>query len=217
MRKYVSAAIVALSFTLLCPISAFAQWDYGQDWMWNMADARRDIRRTRERIRARQGKGKSSKGSKASRRTGRKSSRKAVKRPAVVKKVVAPLPRYGIEIRRDSYQDFHREDINGFKVNFTFVSQATGKTLLKSGYCKLYDMDSAIEGVPAGTYNVSVKVPYGGKIYPAHIGSKEGSTENPKGGDFAPSMKIVLKPIIDDGGSRVMGVFPEKLYVRVLE
>lgn len=132
-------------------------------------------------------------------------------------KPAAPLPRYGIEFRRDSYQDFHREDINGFRVNFTFVSVATGKTIPKSGVCQLYDHGDPIEGIPAGVYTVRAEVSYRGQKYPAHLGSQEGSVGNRRGGDFAPSMKIELKPAVDDYGSRVMGITPGKIYVRVLE
>ena len=64
---------------------------------------------------------------------------------------------------------------------------------------------------------VRAEVPFQGAKYQALIGSQEGSTDNPTGGDFAPSFKIVLKPIIDQGGSRVMGISPEKIYIRVLQ
>lgn len=105
---------------------------------------RREQRRREERLRQRRD---SKRGRRAATDTRRTAARRA---GASAVKPAAPLPRYGIEFRRDSYQDFHREDINGFRVNFTFVSVATGKTIPKSGVCQLYDQGDPIEGIPAG-------------------------------------------------------------------
>ena len=173
---------------------------------------RLERRRLEERLRQKRG-------GKSGRRTKTSAKRGAARKigASSTKPAPAPLPRYAIETRRDPYQDFHREDANGFKTIYTFTSVATGKTLTKSGYCKLYDTGDDLEGVPAGVYTVRAEVFYGGKKYPAHIGSKIGSDDNPRGGDFAPTFRITLKPMIDYGGSRVMGVSPTKIYVRVLE
>lgn len=213
--KFVLTAVVALFLPLMLPTSALAQWDYGQDWTWNMMEHRAEMRRMRDRMKANR-KNRTTKKRATSRR--RTAARKV--RSVTSKTATPPLPPYHLELLRDSYQDFAFEDPNGFKTNFTFTSLATGKTLSKSAYVKIdtgFQTDTTIEGVPAGTYTVRAEVLYKGRKYPAHLGTKEGSQENPKGGDFAPTFQVVLKPIIDEGGSRVMGVFPPKLHVRVIE
>jgi hypothetical protein len=216
----------SLTLATLCALGTSANAQYGggtngvnpnrmPDYTTNprltdtMIRNRMERRRMEERLR-RNRSGKSGRHATTGKKTG------ARKPGASFKPVSAPLPPYGIEIRRDSFQNSHRENGNGFKTNFSFTSVATGKTISKSGVCPLYDVDSAIEGIPAGTYIVRAEVFDGGKKYAAHLGSKEGTTENPQGGDFAPTLKIVLKPMVDSGGSRVMGITPAKIYVRVL-
>lgn len=214
MKKFLFSVLVACAFAVLSSQLVFAQWDYGRSIRDNMAmeHAHRISREARLEANRKPN-------HRATKRAATQKSTTARRiHPSATKPALQPLPHYGLQIRRDSYQDFHREsDTNGFRTNFTFTSVATGKSISKWGYCRLYDLDSEIEGIPAGTYLVRAEVPFGGKIYPAHIGSREGSTENRKGGDFAPSFKVVFKPIVDEYGSRVMDITPKKIYVRVLE
>ena len=91
MKKYLVA--VALSLPLLLPIPAWAQWDYRQDMVWNMVEARIDIRRTRDRMRARRGKGKApSARATRPRRTQRPPSAKAPRRAEAPAKAPPEAP-----------------------------------------------------------------------------------------------------------------------------
>ena len=216
MKKLLLPTILACAFAALPSPLALAQWDNRQSVLDNIVDHRLDMRRTRARMEANRKRGRTTrKGTSSRRRAGARRVSTARSKP-----VAPPLPPYRLELLRDSGQDFAREDPTGFKTNLTFTSLATGKTISKSAYCKIdtgFQTDTTIEGIPAGTYMVRAEVAYQGTKYQAHIGSKEGSTENPKGGDFAPSFKVVFKSIIDEGGSRVMGVFPPKIHIRALE
>ncbi len=206
MRKYVSIAILVCAFAVISPQIALGQWDYGQNILDNIVEYHAARRRTEGR-------------SKSGRRTTVAKRKSAARNTgASAAKPAAPTyPRYGIVFTRDSYQDFHREDINGFRVNFTFTSAATGKTISKFDYAKLYGVESLIEGIPPGVYTVQAEAVYMGKTYPAHIGTQEGSDDNPSGGDFASSIRVQIKPEINEYGQHVMNVSPERLYVRVIE
>lgn len=205
MKKYISGAILALAFAVVSPEMAFGQWDYNSNILDNIVLDKAARRRTEGR----------SKGSKSGRKTtanGKASSARKPDAPAAIK-----YPRYGFTITSDSYQDFHREDINGFRVNFTFVPVGTGRTISKFDFLKLYDIESLIEEIPPGVYNLRAEAVYMGKTYPAHIGTREGSTDNRRGGDFASSIRVQIKPEINEYGQHVMNVSPERLYVRVIE
>lgn len=222
MKKYISAAFVALSWTLLCPMSAFAQWDYRQDSTWNSVEARIDARRTRDRIRARQGKGKKSSGRTArSRRGKRKASTKVVKRTATpVKKVVASLPHHDISIHHDTFQHFHLDDSNGYSVTFSFVpTGANAKPLTKTYNYNYMKHRHAAEynDIPPATYTVKAVAVYNGKRYPVYLGSEEGSSTNPQGGNFASSIQLVVKPAKDAYDDMVIQGFPSTIYTRVIE
>lgn len=209
MNKYVSIAILVCAFAVISPQIALGQWDYGQNILDNLVEYHAARRRTEGRSKG----SKSGHGTTAAKRKGAARNTGA----SAAKPAAPTYPRYGIVFTRDSYQDFHREDINGFKVNFTFTSAATGKTISKFDYAKLYGIESLIEGIPAGVYTVRATAVYDGKTYPAHIGTQEGSDDNLRGGDFAASIQIQIKPEINEYGQHVMNVSPERLYVRVIE
>ena len=61
MKKYLITTILGLSFMVLCQDTTFAQWDYGQDSIYNIVDSRIDRRKTAARIRARQAANKTAK------------------------------------------------------------------------------------------------------------------------------------------------------------
>ena len=213
MKPLLFSTILACAFAVLPSPCALAQWDYGQDSTWNMMEHRAEMRRMRERMKANK-RGRATKKNTSSRR------KAAARKVNASSTKPAPLPPYRLELLRDSYQDFAFNSPNGFKTYLTFTSLATGKTISKSASVKIdtgFQTDTTIQGIPAGTYTVRAEAAYQGTKYQAHIGTKEGSTENPKGGDFAPTFKVTFKPIIDEGGSRVMGVFPPKIHIRVLE
>ena len=94
MKKYLVAA--ALSLPLLFPAPTFAQWDYRQDMVWNMVESRIDIRKTRDRMRARRN-SKPSAGTNKPRRTRRTTSAKAPRRAAAPAKAAPEAPSAPVE------------------------------------------------------------------------------------------------------------------------
>ncbi len=214
MKNPVSAAIAALSFTLLCP-TAFAQWDYGQDLTWNMIEHRAEMRRMQERMKARREaeKSRNAKTGK-SRRSNGKGSARFVGRAASAKKVIAPVKSYGVWFYPDTFQDFHPE--GGYRVNLNFVSTTTGKTFPRFTFYDTWHGDEDIWDVPAGTYTIRAEAIHKGKKYPVHLAVIQGSREERPFETFAPSLKIQLKPIVTIGGKYVPDDDPLKLYVRVI-
>lgn len=89
MKKYLVA--VALSLPLLFPVPTFAQWDYRQDMIWNMVESRIDIRKTRDRMRARRGNKPSARTTKP-RRAQRPPSAKAPRRATAPAKAAPAAP-----------------------------------------------------------------------------------------------------------------------------
>ena len=239
MKKYILALLAASSLALLCPMPTLAQWDYGQNSIYNSAEARADIRRTRERIRARQNKGKkptakkaksAQKKSKASTQVVKRaasakkvaaSPTKSVKRaPTPVKKVVAPLPHHDISLPFDTFQDFHLDDINGYTVTFTFTpTSGSAKPITKTyNYNAMkYRYAAEYNDIPPATYTVKAVAVYQGKKHPVYLGSEEGSSTNPHGGNFAPSIQLMVKPAKDAYGDMVIQGFPSTIYTRVIE
>lgn len=210
MKNYIPGAILALSFVVVSPEVAFAQWDYNDHIIDNIVMDRAARRRSEGRA----------KGSKSGRRTTSAKRKSAARNTgaSAVKPVAPALPRYAVVFSRDTYQDFHLDDINGFRVDFTFTDTVTGKTITKFHVYNYYNVESEIEGVPAGVYTVRATALYKGKTYQAHLGTGEGSTDNPRGGDFAPSMKVELKREIDANyGTPIMNIYPKSLYVRVID
>jgi hypothetical protein len=203
MKKYIPVSIFALILTF--PVLAFGQWDYNQNAIDNIIDSRIDRRKTSKRIRARNGKGGTANQRKTSTRNG----------TSPVKNTVATTP--SVSFLRDSYQDFHLDDDNGYLVNFIFVSVESGKTISKSYNYSYYRGLAEFSGIPAGVYTVKASALYNGKKFTVHLGSRDGSSSNPDGGDFAPSIKIEVKAETDDYGTIKMKTFPETLYTRVIE
>lgn len=201
MKKYISTAILALAFAVISPEFAFGQWDYNQNAIDNIIDSRVDRRKTRERIRARKG--------------GKKGTAAGKSGASATKNTSAATPPY-VSFLRDSYQDFHLDDSRGYVVNFTFTS-ATGRAISKSYNYSYQNGLAEFGGIPAGVYTVKADAVYGGRKYPVHLGSQDGSSTNPKGGNFAPTIKIEVKGEADGYGATIMKTFPETLYVRVIE
>lgn len=210
--KNFSPIAIAFCFALLSSTSAWAQWDYGQSSIDNGVEARIDARKTRDRIRARRGK------SSKSTRTKRASSTKATKRTAAPIRVAKTVPHHDISIHHDTFQDFHSDDVNGYNVSFSFVS-ANGKTISKVyNYSPLkYRHVAEYNDLPTGTYTLKAVATYGGKKLPVHLGTEQGSSTNPKGGNFAPSIRLVVKPAKDSYGDTVVQGFPNTIYLRVVE
>lgn len=200
MKKNVLASIFAL--TILFPVLAYGQWDYNQNAIDNIIDSRIDRRKTSERIRARKG-GRRAAG------TGKAGTRNPA--PAPNDSAAAPY----VSFLRDSYQNFHLDDASGYIVNFTFTG--AGKTISKSYNYSYQNGLAEFGGIPAGTYTVRAEAVYNGRKYPVYLGSRDGSTTNPNGGDFAPAMKIQVKGEPDGYGATIMKTFPETLYTRVVE
>ena len=79
MKKYISAAILALALVVITPEVAFGQWDYNDHIIDNMISSRMDRRRTAARIRAR----KSARAGVWRRAVKRKYSRRKSRRAAI--------------------------------------------------------------------------------------------------------------------------------------
>ena len=202
--------VLTLVLALLFSNAALAQWDYRQDSIYNGVEARIDIRKTRERIKARGAKSKPAKGSSKSRRATRK----------VVKKKVASFPHHDISFLRDSYQHFHLDDANGYVVNFQFTpTGGKGKPLFRTYNYNYLKHRHAAEwnDLPTATYLVKAVAEYEGRKYPVHFATEEGTSTNPKGGNFASSLRLEVKPAKDGYGDTVIQGFPKTIYTRVVE
>lgn len=207
MKKYVSGAILALSLAVISPEATFGQWDYNSSVIDNIALDRAARRRSEGRA----------KGSKSGRKTTAAGKRSGTRRSAAVK-APAKLSTYGIQMARDSYKEFYYQDKDGFLVKFSFVSITTGKTTLISEKFTLYDYQNpSIDDLPLGVYKVTATAIYKGKTYPVHLGTEEGTTDNPTGGDFAPSIRVESKRDVDDDGEPAIKLYPRKMYVRVID
>lgn len=230
MKKYVLTTVCVLALAALCQIPAFAQ-TYGQDPTWNIIERRIDERKTRERIRARQAKNKatksksakakSAKGKAVSSPAGRKASGTAVKRPiAAPKKVAASLPHLNIHIERDTFQDFHMQDGDGYVVTFSFAPKTANAKPLVRTYSYNYQKNNevaAFKDLPPDTYTITAVAVYKGKKYPVHLGTTYGTPTDPTGGNFAPSVQLVVKAAKDFYGHMAVQGFPDTLYSRVIE
>ena len=191
---------------------ALAQWDYGQDSIYNGVEARIDIRKTRARMKA---KNKNSKRGSRSRRAGRKVARKTV-----AQKKVATFPHHDISFLRDSYQHFHLDDANGYVVNFNLTPiNGKGKPIYRTyNYSYLKHRHAAeYNDIPSATYVVKAVARYKGKKYPVHFATEEGTSTNPKGGNFTSSLRLEVKPAKDGYGDTVIQGFPKTIYTRVVE
>lgn len=212
MKKFLAATLFVLA--ALFPNSASAQWDYGQDSTWNIIENRIDIRKTRARMKARQA--AQAKARKSGRKTSKTGTRKVARKVSTsVPAKKAALPSH-VEFYRDTYQDFHLDDSNGYVVNFVFTS-TTGKVIRKSHRFTYYNSVTDFSDIPVGKYRVVAEGVYGGRKYPIRLGSKDGTSTNPKGGNFAPSMNIEIKLGKDQYGSARLLTSPEDLHVRVIE
>lgn len=214
MKKAILAAIIGSSLTLLCPMSAFAQWDYGQSMEWNIIESRMERRRLEERLRARREAEKKSAKTAGSRRGKTKTSASA-KRVAATKKVVAPVKSYGVWFHRDTFDGFPYE--GGYRVNIDFISTTTGKKFPRFVFLGTWDDDEDIWDVPAGTYTLRAEAIQKGKKYPVHLAVIKGSREERPFETFTSSLKIRLKPIMTIDGKFVPDDDPLKLYVRVIQ
>lgn len=217
MNKFSFAPIVLVVAALLSN-SASAQWNYGQDSTYNSIESRIDIRKTRARIKARQA--AKAKAGKAGRKTSKTRTTKTVRKTstqtsAPAKKVAASLPSH-VEFYRDTYQDFHLDDSKGYIVNFVFTS-TSGKVMRKSYTFNYYDSVARFSDIPIGKYRVVAEAVYGGKKYPVQLGSEDGTSTNPEGGNFAPSINIEVKMGKDSYGDNSLLTLPETLHVRVIE
>lgn len=219
LKKILLAA--ALSASIAVP-PAFAQWDYGQDSVWNSVENRIDIRKTRKRMQARKAGRKSTR--KAGRaRSGKGRSAKTAPRSgastspvaASTSQVPASIPY--VSIHRDTFQSFHLDDSKGYSVSFRFAPVGGGKTISKSHTYTYYNSVAEFNGIPAGTYNVSGEAIYQGRKYPVHIASEDGEVDNPTGGNFAPSLQLQVRWGKNQWGERGLQTSPETLHVRVIE
>lgn len=205
-----STALLILVSMALFPRLASAQWDYGQHAIDNIIENRIDIRKTRARLKAR--KSVPSKG-----RRGAKAGKSARSGSRLVS---TSTPRTGlpshVEFHRDTFQDFRLSDSKGYIVNFVF-SSATGKVLRKSYNFTYYNSVAEFRDIPVGKYQVAAQGVYRGKKYPVHLGSEDGTSQNPLGGNFAPSIRIEVKPGKDQWGTKTLLTLPETLHVRVIE
>ncbi len=186
---------------------AQAQWDYGQHAIDNIIESRIDARKTRARIKARRG-GKIKAGKSAK----NKQSGRLV---STAGKPATALPSK-IEFHRDTYQNFHLDDSKGYVVNFIFTSNS-GKVFRRAHTYTYYNSNSDFKDLPIGKYKVTAECVYSGKKYPVRLGSDDGDTLNPLGGNFAPSMSIEIKPGKNQWGEKVLLTTPESLHVRVIE
>jgi len=218
LKSSVSLATVTFSL-LLCSFSAFAQWDYRQDAIDNIIESRIDRRKTQARIRARKrartNRRKSSK-SKSAKRT----ATKPVSKKLVSKKATATLPHHAIAIHRDTYQDFHMDDINGYVVTFRFTPTGTNRKPIAKTYLysHLKNRQAAeYNDLPIGIYTVQAGAVYRGKNYAVHLGTQEGTSTEPTGGNFAPTLKLQVKTAKDAYDDLVVQGFPSIFYIRVIE
>lgn len=122
-----------------------------------------------------------------------------------------------LSFHRDTFQNFHLDDTNGYQVNFSFIDAGSGKIISKSYKFTYHGSVAEFDDVPAGIYTVKAEAVYNGRKYLVYLGSKDGSPTDPKGGNFAPSIKIEIKREIDDFGTTVLNTFPDTLQVRVIE
>lgn len=205
MKNCLCAAIFVCAFAVISPQAAFGQWDYNQSAIDNIIESRIDRRKTRERIKARKG----------GRTADKKKNAAGGNRTSSAKNTSAATPPY-VSFLRDSYQDFHLDDSRGYVVNFIFTS-LSGKAIPKSYNYSYHNGLAEFGGIPAGVYTVKADAVYSGKKYAVHLGSRDGSSANPNGGDFAPSIKIQVTAAPDGYGLTLMKTFPETLYVRVTE
>lgn len=207
MKKYISGLILALAFAVISPEIAFGQWDMRDDILYNIVLERANRRKTEAKIKARRGGRRTA----TTRRRGgaQKTAPAAVEAPA-------KLWTYGIKLERGS--DFYYRDLNGFLVKFIFTSVATGKTTLISEQLTLYNSDNpSIDELAVGVYTVTATAVYKGKTYPVHLGTEVGTEDNPTGGDFAPSIRVESKREVDNDGETVIRLYPQKMYVQVIE
>lgn len=211
MKKF-STAILILALSTVFQNLAVAQWDYSQHAIDNIIESRIDARKTRARIRARQGKSQSSK---SVRKTSKSTARKAAVRKVSVAPKKVSLPSH-VEFYRDTFQDFHLSDSKGYIVNFIFTSTA-GKVLCRTHNFTYYNSVARFEDIPVGKYKVVAQGLCGGKKYPIHLASEDGEVDNPTGGNFAPSIVIEVKLGKDPYGSPRLLTLPETLHVRVIE
>lgn len=223
MKKHVSIFVAAaLACAALYPTSAFAQWNYGQNSIYNSIESRIDARKTRARFRARQAKRPSTKKTSAALRQAKhKDLAITAKRRAVpVKKAIAPLPHHDVSFHRDTFQDFHQDDMNGYVVTFTFAPTGGNvKPIAKTyHYSHLkYRHVAEYNDLPAATYTVTAVAVYNKRTYPVHLGTEQGTPSDPQGGNFASSVQLVVKPAKDNYGDIVVQGSPSTVYVRVIE
>ncbi len=213
MKKFSVTTLIVVLTALFCGVAS-AQWDYGQHAIDNIIESRIDIRKTRARMKARKaGKAKTRVTSKTRNRKVAPSRSRLVSTPA--KKAVVSLPS-NVSFYRDTYQNFHLDDSKGYLVNFVFTA-ANGQVIRRTYNFTYYASVAEFHGIPAGKYKVTAQGLYGGKKYPVHLGSEDGTSTNPLGGNFAPSINIEVKPGKDQWGTKTLLTIPETLHVRVVE
>ncbi len=219
MKNRFSFVFALIVSALLAPL-AHAQWDYGQNSIDNIIESRIDKRKTLDRIRKQRGAGSKRKGTSRTRGTKARSKSHSSRRQATVprKQLVAlsspPTPSV-VEFHRDTFQTFHIYE-DGYDVNFTFTS-TTGKVLRRSYKYSFANCNTEFGDIPAGNYRVTAQCVYKGRSYPVLVGSEEGSTTDPKAGNFAPSMMMKVAPQKDSNGTLRLLTVPDSLYVRVVE
>lgn len=213
MKKFLVTTLIVV---LTAPFSgvASAQWDYGQHAIDNIIESRIDARKTRARIKARKtGKGKTRVTSKTKSKKVASNRSRLISAPA--KKAGVSLPS-NVSFYRDTYQNFHLDDSKGYVVNFLLTS-TSGKVMRRTHNFTYYNSVAKFGDIPAGKYQVVAQGVYGGKKYPVHLGSEDGTSTNPLGGNFAPSIRIEVKPGKDQWGTPTLLTLPETLHVRVIE
>lgn len=203
MKKYISAVILAFALVVVSPQITFGQWDYGQNAIDNIIESRIDRRETAAGIKAR----------KSARRT---ASRRRSSATTPTRTSARPILQ-NLSFYRDTFQNFHLDDTNGYQVNFSFTDAGSGKIILKSHKFTYYESVAGFDGVPAGIYTVKAEALYNGRKYAVYLGSEDGSPTDPNGGNFAASIKIEIKRGVDDFGTPVLKTFPDTLHVRVIE
>lgn len=205
MKKFLSFTVVVAALAMTCP-RAFAQWDYNDHVIDNIVQQRIETRRMRERMEARR-KGRSGK---------TKTTRARRKATKVARKVAAPLPHSNISILRDTYQDFHMNDRNGYVVTFQFAPTSSRRApIIKTyRYAYLQSREQAQwDDLPPATYTVTASAVYQGKRYPVQMGTRNDHEDS----DFGPSVQLVVKPAKDSYGTWMVQGFPDTLYLHVVE
>ena len=197
-------------FSLFFSTLASAQWDYNQHMVDNMVEHRIDMRKTKARMEA---------GRKGSTRRGRvsktgKKARAQVRQVSTAQKKQLSLPS-DVVFSRDTFQDFHLGDSNGYRVNFTFTS-TTGKILNRSFNFTYYNSRISFKNIPVGKYRVTAHAVYAGRKYPVHLGDDHGESNNAEGGNFGPARNLEVKSGKDQYGAHVLLSSPEELDVRVI-